>query len=114
GFAPGADTARALAPARGRTNHAAIPTTISLIFMTLSPSASGFPDGLADYGDHAKFCQCAAQDRDSRPLCQAERLAATLHIGEGVAGADAQRPPSLLRIGHPGQRPGIASERSVG
>jgi len=23
--------------------------TISLIFMTISPSASGFPDGLADY-----------------------------------------------------------------
>jgi len=24
--------------------------TIGLIFMTISPSASGFPDGLADYG----------------------------------------------------------------
>jgi len=45
-FRPGSNTARAFAPARGRSNQATIPMTIGLIFMTISPSAGGFPDGL--------------------------------------------------------------------
>src|SRR2546421_13061182 len=87
--------------------------TIGLIFMTISPSAGGFPDGLLTMVVTSGSVNAPCR-RDSRPLCQAERLTVTLYMGEGVASAGAQRPPSFLRIGHPGKRLGIALECAVG
>jgi len=51
---------------QGRSNQATIPMITGLIFMTISPTAGGFPDGLAGLWSPRLLCQRAAQDRDSR------------------------------------------------
>ena len=56
----------------------------------------------AEFDRRVRFCQRSVKSLRNtaiRSLCQTERLAATLYIGEPAAGAGAQRPPSFLRIG---------------
>jgi len=64
--------------------------TISLIFMTISQAQAASLMGWLTMVITSASVNARARP-DSRPLGQAERLAATLYYSEGVAGAGAQR-----------------------